>query len=207
MVVEILQEIEEEAVVERKRRPVSGVAKILAQDACQRLAKGKKSPAPMLFFSKRREIRDAMRDDYDDFVDAYQIAAQHLVEAAEQGNRLDPRRHLPDGSFPPSVIEEILRNAGGFNHEAEFPSRSFPRAWPFIGGKLAPPPPDPPSRHLLFDDIDGKQTIVWRGEIPSVHVPRRLELDPREGLMSTLANNLSSKEVKPASRDPARDPP
>ncbi len=130
----------------------------------------------MLFFAERPETLEAMRNDYKDFVDAYESAAQHLVEAAARGYRLDPRQHFPDGSF--AVIEEILSTARGFNPEAEFPRRSFPRPWPFVGGQLVPPPPDPPNRHLVFAAIDGKETIVWRGEIPSVHLPRRLDLDP-----------------------------
>jgi hypothetical protein len=183
------------------------VEKILAQDPCLPLGKSKKSPAPMLFFAESSGTRDAMRDDYNDFVDAYEIAAQHLMEAAEQGQRLDPRRHFPDGSFPPSVIEEILRTAGGFNPEDEFPARSFPRPWPFVGGQLGPPPPDPPTRQLVFDKIDGKQTIVWRGEIPSVHVPRRLDLKIHQDVTTTPTNYVRHDEVPPACRDPARDPP
>ncbi|MCP4657191.1 MAG: hypothetical protein GY856_17420 [bacterium] len=148
-----------------------------------------------------------MRDDYNDFVDAYDIAAQHLIKAAEQGQRLDPRRHFPDGSFPPSVIEEILRTGGGFNTDAEFPRRSFPRPLPFVGDQLGPPPPDPPSRQLVFATIDGKETIVWRGEIPSIHVPRRLDLEIHQDATTTPTNNVPAEEVPPASRDPARDPP
>jgi hypothetical protein len=207
MIAAILLEIEEEAAAERKGRPVLGVEKVLAQDPCQRPGKSKKSPAPMLFFAERPETRDAMTDDYKDFVDAYEIAAQHLIEAAEQGQRLDPRRHFPDGSFPPTVIEAILRSAGGFNPEAEFPGRSFPRPWPFVGGQLGPPPPDPPSRQLVYDQIDGKQTIVWRGEIPSVHVPRRLDLEIHGNATTTPTNYVLPEEVRPASRAPARDPP
>ncbi len=116
-------------------------------------------------------------------------------------------RHFPAGSFPPSVIGEMLSTAGGFNPEAEFPRRSFPRPWPFIGGELVPPPPDPPTRLLVFGTIDGKETIVRRGEIPSVHVPRCLDSDLPGDLTTTRTTNVSPKEVQPASRDPARDPP
>ncbi|MCP4659154.1 MAG: hypothetical protein GY856_27405 [bacterium] len=49
----------------------------------------------MLIFADRPEVRDAMRNDYKDFADAYEIGAQRLIEAAAQGYRLDPRRHLP----------------------------------------------------------------------------------------------------------------
>ncbi len=205
MVAEILLEIEEEAAAERKR-PVLGVEQILAQNPCQRLGKPKKSPAPMLFFAVRPETRDAMKNDHKDFEDVYEIAARHLIEAAEQGYRLDPRRHFPAGSFPPPVIEEILSAAGGFNPESEFPSRSFPRPWPFVGGELRPRPPDPPSRQLVYAEVDGKQTIVWRGDIPTVHVPRMLDSD-LHGMTTTLSTKVSPGEVQPASRDPARDPP
>ncbi len=58
---------------------------------------------------------------------------------------------------------------------------------------MAPPPPDPPSRSLVYDTIDGKPTIVWRGEIPTVHVPRRLDLDPQEDLPTTPTTNISPK--------------
>jgi len=207
MIAAMLLEIEQEAAAERDGRPVLGVEKILAQDPRQRLGTSKKSPAPMLFFAERPEVREAMSNDYKDFADAYAIGAQRLIEAAAKGYRLDPRRHLPEGSFTPSVIEEILSKAGGFKPEAEFPKRSFPRSWPFIGGQLAPPPPDPPTRPLVIENIGGKPTIVWRGEIPSVHVPRRLDLDPPEDSLTTATTNGSPKQVQPASRDPARDPP
>ncbi len=81
--------------------------KVLAQDPCERLGPSKKSPAPMLFFADGLETFEAMRNDYKDFVDAYEIAAQRLIEAAAQGYRLDPRRHFPAGCFPPSVLEAV----------------------------------------------------------------------------------------------------
>ncbi len=102
-------------------------------------SKSKKSPAPMLFFSKRPEIRRDMANDYKDFEDEYMLGSGRLIEAAERGYRLDPRRYIPNGSFPPAVIEELLKAAGGFNPEAEFPKRSFPRAWPSTSTGLASP--------------------------------------------------------------------
>ncbi len=59
-------EIEEEAAAERDGRPVLGKEKILAQDPCQRLGTSKKSPAPMLIFADRPEVREAMSNDYKD---------------------------------------------------------------------------------------------------------------------------------------------
>ena len=95
MIAELLWEIEEEAAAERGDRQVLGVEKILAQDPCQPLpGKSKKSPAPMLFFSDRPGSR-------------------RLVEAAEKGYRLDLRRYLPEGSFPPSMIEAMLGFTSG----------------------------------------------------------------------------------------------
>ncbi len=69
-----------------------------------------------------------------------------------------------------------------------------------------PPPPDPPSRELVFATIDGKETIIRRGEVPTVHVPRSLDLDLPKGLTSLTAK-VSPMEVQAASRDPARASP
>ena len=101
LVAEILSEIEEEAAVKRGDRPVLGVEKILSQDPCQRPQKAKKSPAPMLFFATRKEVREAQANSYKDFDDEYRLAADRLVQAASQGRRLDLLRHFPAGSFPP----------------------------------------------------------------------------------------------------------
>jgi len=97
------------------------------------------------------------------------------VHAAKQGYRLDPSHLVPAGSFPPVVIEAMLNESGGFNPESEFPKRSFPRAWPFVGGELSPPPPPPPSRRLVLRKVGEKWTIVWRGEVPTARVPRRAD--------------------------------
>ena len=129
------------------------------------------------------------------------------VKAAEQGCRLDLSRYFPEGSFPPAVIEAILKASGRFNPEAEFPQRSFPRPWPFVGGQLPPAPPPPPSRPLVLNKIGDKWTIVWRGEIPTVQVPRRPLVEIPEDVAIVLTNSNGAKEVQPASRDPARDPP
>jgi len=68
MIAEILGEIEEEAAANRGGRLVLGVDMILAQDPCQPLpGKPKKSPVPVLFFSKRPELRKKMENDYKDF--------------------------------------------------------------------------------------------------------------------------------------------
>ncbi len=52
---------------------------------------------------------------YKDFVDEYELAADRLVKAASQGRRLDPFRHFPTGSFPPAVIDQLLKAASGFS--------------------------------------------------------------------------------------------
>ncbi len=173
MVAEVLAEIEEEAAASRGGRPVLGADAVQAQDPCQRLpSPRKKSPAPALFFSKQPEVRKAMVDDYEDFRNQYMVGSQRLIEAAERGYRLDPSEVLPNGSFPPAVVEEILQ-AGGFNPETTFPKGCFPGAWPFVGGELPPPPSSPPSRVVVLERMEGKLRIVHRGEIPTVRVPCR----------------------------------
>ncbi len=113
MIAEILQEIEEEAAANRGGRLVLGVERILAQDPRQPLpGKVKKSPAPVLFYSKRPELRRGMENDYKDFQDEYMLGSSRLVEAAERGYRLDPGRYLPEGSLPPAVVESILKATG-----------------------------------------------------------------------------------------------
>ena len=114
-------------------------------------------------------------------------------------------RCFPDGSFPPAVIEAILQASGGFNPEAAFPKGSFPRAWPFVGGQLPPPAPPPPSRRLVINEVGEKWKIVWRGEIPTVHVPRRDPGLPNETTCST--HPVPIQETQLARSDPARDPP
>ncbi len=207
MIVELLWEIEEEGAAERKGRKVLGVEKVLAQDPCQPLGSGtgKKSPAPPLFFSKLPGVRQAMTNDYRDFDDHYVSGSARMIEAAERGYRLDPRRHLPGGSLPPAVVSAILRATSGFNPEAAFPRGSFPRAWPFLGGELPPPPPRPPTRRLVIRQVGEKSEVVWRGEIPTVHVPRVAPGSPTETMVPTHSGPM--EETQCAHRDWARDPP
>jgi hypothetical protein len=209
MIAEILWELEEEAAANWGGREVLGVERILAQDPCQPVGKAKRSPTPMLFLADRPETLRKMRDDYKDFEDEHRTGFLRLREAAERGYRLDPARYLPQGSVPPAVIESILKASRGFNPEAAFPPRCFPSPWPFVGGQLAPAPPPPPSRRLVIRKIGGKLKIVWRGEIPTVRVPRRaaaeLQGDATIGL--PLPTFSGVHEVQPAGRDPARDPP
>ena len=54
-------------------------------------------------------VARAMKDDYQDFLDEYMLGSSRMIEAAASGYRLDPGRCLPDGSFPPAVIESLLR--------------------------------------------------------------------------------------------------
>jgi hypothetical protein len=206
MIAEILWEIEEEAADKRHGRSVLGADLVLAQDPRQRLGKSKKSPARMLFCADRAEVRAGMENDYKDFCDEHEIASQHLMEAATTGSRLDPHRYFPGGSFPPPVIEEILKAVGGFNAADEFPDRSFPRPWPFVGGGLPPAPGAPPSRRLAFLETRGKATIVWRGEIPTVRVPRGRQQALPE-LNERTSTNAQPIEVQTESSARARDPP
>ncbi len=206
MIAELLWEIEEEEAAERGGRKVLGVEKVLAQDPCQPIGISKKSPAPVLFFSKRPEVRRGMINDYRDFEDEHMLGSARMIEAAERGYRLDPKRCFPDGSFPPAVIEAILQASGGFNPEAAFPQGSFPRAWPFVGGELPPPPPPPPSRRLVVNKIAEKWKIVWRGEIPTVHVPCGADTG-LENETTLPTHPVPIRETRFACSDPARDPP
>ena len=74
----------------------------------------------------------------------------------------------------------------------------------FFGGELAPAPPTPPSRRLVIEEVDDKWTIVWRGEIPTVHVPRRVDSQIQS---DGAIHPKSAREVQPVSRDAGRDPP
>ena len=63
-----------------------------------------------------------------------------------------------------------------FNPAEEYPSGddfsggSFPRPWPFVGGRLPPTPPDPPTRCILKKK-DRKWTLVRLQEtVPTVEV-------------------------------------
>ncbi len=104
------------------------------------------------------------------------------------------------------MIESILQASAGFNPETAFPQGCFPRAWPFVGGELAPPPPRPPTRELVIEQVGEKLEIVWRGEIPTVHVPRRPATAYSEETMA-FAHAFPSQETQFARGDPARDPP
>lgn len=173
MIVQVLAEIESEAAQSRGLRPVKGADSILAQDPTQPLSKQrKKSPAPMLFFSRCPEARKAMSDEYKVFRNDYMLGSELLIKAAERGYRLEPGRALPNDSFPPVSLQRIL-SSKGFDPQAAFPAGCFPRAWPFLGGELPPYPRTPPSRNLLLEQVSGRLKIVHRGEIPTVRVPLR----------------------------------
>lgn len=193
MVAELLAEIEDEAATQRGGRAVVGADAVQAQDPCLRLAnRRKKSPVPMLFFSKQPEERQAMQDDYKVFRNEYMAGSKQLLEAAEQGYCLDPNEILPVGSFAPAVVEGMLA-AAGFNPEIAFPQRCFPRAWPFIGGELPPPPPPPPSRRLVLEQVDGRLRIVHRGVVPTVRLP---VFGPRESSLKDEFRGISHRRLK-----------
>ncbi len=205
MVAELLAEIEEEAAASRGGRSVKGAEAVQAQDPCQQLPnRRKKSPAPMLFFSKQPEVRKAMSDDYKIFREEYMFGSKQLVEAAEQGYRLDSDKILPNGSFAPPVVERILAFTG-FNPEAAFPKGCFPRAWPFVGGELPSPPPTPPSRTLIIEKVEGRLRIVHRGEIPTVCVPCRADVESLESQRLSLMPRLLEKRLSEDTL--SRDPP
>ncbi len=104
------------------------------------------------------------------------------------------------------MIESLLKAAGGFNPEVAFPKGSFPRAWPFVGGQRPPPPPPPPSRRLVINKVGEKWKIVWRGEIPTVHVPRRADTGIQNET-TVPTHPVPIQETQFARSDPARDPP
>lgn len=204
MVAEILSEIEEETAKQRGGRPVKGVDAVEAQEPCEPLpGKRKKSPAPMLFFSKEPEVRKSMSDDYKIFRDTYMQGSRQLLEAAEQGYRLDLSATLPDGSFAPAVVENILHFTG-FNPEAAYPKGCFPRAWPFVGGELPPSPKAPPTRSLVLEEVAGRLTIVHRGEIPTVCIPSSEVDTSSESRMFTV---LDIFEDQSPGSEFSRDPP
>ncbi len=132
----------------------------------------------------------------------------------EAGHRSDPRR--VDGHCLPRVSPaELGRKAIGVvgvlfaGNAGETPDRrtaAYFTAWPFIGGKLAPPPPRPPTRELVIEQVGEKLEIVRRGEIPTVHVPRRADPGlPDETAVPTHPGPMEEKQC--AHRDRARDPP
>ena len=206
MVAELLAEIEEETAEQRGGRPVLGADAVQAQDPCQPLPKRrKKSPAPMLFFSKQPGVRKAMEDDYKAFRDEYMQGSKSLLEAAEQGYQLDPGQALPEGSFTPAAIKGVLQFTG-FNPEVAFPQECFPRAWPFVGGELPPGPAAPPSRTLVLEESGGKLKIVYRGEVPTVRVPGRwTDRLPSEHLSNQM-NLLSPARGQPPDDELSLEP-
>jgi len=146
----LITEIEEEAAAKRGDRPVVGVETILSANPHKPPQTAgswrgpKRSPAPMLFYAKSKELLDGMKADYDDFVSHYRAAAESLLAAQEACDDFDPRSEFPQGCFPPALQ--------------------------FVGGVLLPPPPRPPTRVLEYDE-DGRR-VVARGPIPVVRVPR-----------------------------------
>ena len=145
MVLDLIREIEREGADERGDREVLGVSRILNQDPHEQPRKTKKSPAPILFFTSSKELRACMRDEYKTFLTDYRVAADRLITAQKIGGAFDPQVEFPLGSFPPALQ--------------------------FVGAGLPLPPPKPPSR-LLFYAEDNSTTILQRGEIPVIRLPR-----------------------------------
>ena len=93
----LVQEIEEEAAAERQRtrKPVLGVAAILAQDPQYRPGFLDRSPAP-LFLTASYSMWRTLYDAYAWFVLEFRSAAEKL----RAGDRAAP---FPRGSFPPAL--------------------------------------------------------------------------------------------------------
>ena len=71
---------------------------------------------------------------------------------------------------------------------------------------LPPPPPRPPTRELVIDQEDEKLEIVWRGEIPTVHVPRR-DIDRSTKRRVATSRTSRLQELQLVRGDPAHDFP
>ena len=96
-VAHLVEEIEAEAAAERKRtrKPVLGVAAILAQDPHDHPERPKKEPAPFVH-AATKAARLAFREMIGLFVAAFREAADKL----RNGNRV---ALFPLGSFPPAL--------------------------------------------------------------------------------------------------------
>ena len=57
-----------------------------------------------------------------------------------------------------------------------------------VGGQLAPPPPDPPGRPLVIEDIDGKPTMGATGRPRTRKAPIALGAPASSRLMWALAH-------------------
>ena len=163
MIADLIREMEEEGAADREERsfPVLGAERILAEHPHRAVGGGELFAAPVLFAASR-ETRVSMKEDYKAFVTDYESASERLLAAAQNGGRIEPSiLGFPHGSFPPAACSgELLSGGleGVFNTELEFPPRSFPRPWPFLGGTLPLPPPTPPTRRLVYQD---EETTAW----------------------------------------------
>ena len=102
------------------------------------------------------------------------------------------------------MIESILQASGGFNPETAFPRGCFPRAWPFVGDELPPPPPRPPTRQLVVEQVGERLEIVWRGEIPITFPAARTQGTPPSRWRPITPSRFRRHSAR---GDPARDPP
>jgi len=67
LIARLVDKIQKDAAEERGDRPVLGADRVLAADPHNRPNKVKKSPAPMLFFAKSKDLLARMREDYQIF--------------------------------------------------------------------------------------------------------------------------------------------
>lgn len=128
-------------------------------------------------FARRKEVREAQANQYIDFVDEYELAADRLIQAAHQGHQLDPSRHFPKGSFPrpgpsPSWGATSTTHPRRLDSAADLQGADDPR-------------------------------IVWREEISTAHIPRS-DLD---GIPAPGNPAVSPEPPTQPSGCLARDPP
>ncbi|MCP4656949.1 MAG: hypothetical protein GY856_16180, partial [bacterium] len=112
-------QIDEEGAAARRGRKVLGVEKILAQDPCKPLATGtgKKSPAPMLFFSSGRVI-----------VASREVAAEGIRLASALLLLTATTLAMVAGGTPPGAWAQGPPLVPARSSESIPTSRSIPRA-------------------------------------------------------------------------------
>ena len=170
----LVREAEEEGAAKRDGRMVLGAAKILAQDPHKRLG-GSTSPASKLFYADSAEELARLREGFLDFLSRYRFAADRLRMTKDLLGVRNPARDFPRGSFPPAL--------------------------PFVGGRPMPPLRTPPTRRLETVDL-GDLTVVRRGEIPTVRMPRSGHPVTCQTQAKLRGNEAAGIQVESSSRAP-----
>lgn len=138
---ELVHEIEEECRIARDGMEPLGVARILSQNPHEPpTRKAKKSMKP-LFHVKDPEIRNLLRGELSEFLGTYWDASEGLRELCGR----------------PAA-------------ELGFPAGCYPPALPYVGDRVSPCPPPPPTR--MIEEIERGR--VLRGPIPVVTLPIRV---------------------------------